>query len=80
MAIDTNKLGEGFSAADAVLRPITMQDIIDAVNANCDLGDDRRKNEMAVRETARKMLADLRKDMDFLLEYNMTEIIRRARA
>lgn len=80
MAIDPNKLGEGFCAADAVLKPITMQEIIDTVNANCDLGDDTKQNAAAVRKTAQEMLAELRREMNFLLEYNMEEIIRRAKA
>lgn len=64
------KLGDDCCSEDAILGPVTFNDIITAVHCNC-----REKNKDAVIKTAREMLKMREEDFWFMVNNNIQEII-----
>ena len=68
------KLGGDLIASDNLLDGVTFDNLILAVHHNC-----RVITPKTVRKELRDILASRRQDMDYLLEKNMTAIIKEAR-
>lgn len=64
------KLGDDCYSEDAILDPVTFNDIITAVHCSC-----REKNKDAVIKTAREILKMREEDFWFMVNNNIQEII-----
>lgn len=67
------KLGEDVSTYDAILDPVTFDDIILALHHN------RNIDEFGLREIAKDIIRQRIDDFDYLLNNNIDEIIAEAK-
>ena len=68
------KLGEDLCEKDCIFDPITFDDIILALHCG-----EREIDEAAARKVYREILTQRREDAMFLLDRNMSEILRLAK-